>query len=122
MAAIETLFSFVNCWECDENDHLNVQFYLGRFEEADRQFRLLSGLSDAAMKYNPDSMIRWRRQKRRDLDLLPEPSVYESGACYAQPQQQDWPVYDPLIKCYVDWTEANQDWESMLDYFPLLSV
>ncbi|MBC01279.1 MAG: hypothetical protein CML67_17240 [Rhodobacteraceae bacterium] len=47
MAAIETLFSFVNCWECDENDHLNVQFYLARFEEADRQFRLLSGLSDA---------------------------------------------------------------------------
>jgi len=47
MAAIETVFSFVNCWECDENDHLNVQFYLARFEEADRQFRLMSGLSDA---------------------------------------------------------------------------
>ena len=37
----------VQRWECDENDHLNVQFYLARFEEADRQFRLLSGLSDA---------------------------------------------------------------------------
>ena len=47
MAALETLFSFVNCWECDENDHLNVQFYLSRFEEADRQFRLMSGMSDA---------------------------------------------------------------------------
>uniref|UniRef100_UPI003BABEA80 acyl-CoA thioesterase n=1 Tax=Stappia sp. TaxID=1870903 RepID=UPI003BABEA80 len=47
MPAFETLFSFVNCWECDENDHLNVQFYLSRFDEADRQFRLLGGLSDA---------------------------------------------------------------------------
>ncbi|MHC5654396.1 acyl-CoA thioesterase [Stappia sp.] len=47
MSALETLFSFVNCWECDENDHLNVQFYLSRFEEADRQFRLQSGLTDA---------------------------------------------------------------------------
>ncbi|WP_186397094.1 thioesterase family protein [Stappia sp. TSB10GB4] len=47
MPAFETLFSFVNCWECDENDHLNVQFYLARFDEADRQFRLLTGLSDA---------------------------------------------------------------------------
>src|SRR5690606_16110861 len=47
MPAFETLFSSVNRWECDENDHLNVQFYFTRFEEADRQFRLLSGLSDA---------------------------------------------------------------------------
>lgn len=47
MSALETLFSFVNCWECDENDHLNVQFYLARFDEADRQFRLLAGLSDS---------------------------------------------------------------------------
>lgn len=41
-----TLFSFVNRWECDENDHLNVQFYFSRFEEADRQFRMICGLSD----------------------------------------------------------------------------
>ncbi|MXN65912.1 thioesterase [Stappia sp. GBMRC 2046] len=47
MSAVETLFSFVNRWECDENDHLNVQFYFSRFDEADRQFRLVTGLSDA---------------------------------------------------------------------------
>ena len=47
MPALETLRSFVNTWECDENDHLNVQFYFAKFEEADRQFRFLSGFSEA---------------------------------------------------------------------------
>jgi acyl-CoA thioester hydrolase len=30
----ETHLSFVNTWECDENAHLNVQFYNMRFDEA----------------------------------------------------------------------------------------
>lgn len=47
MASLETLLSFVNTWECDENDHLNVQFYFDKFEEADRQFRMLTGFSEA---------------------------------------------------------------------------
>lgn len=46
MPAIDTLYSFVNTWECDENDHLNVQFYFAKFDEADRQFRFATGLSD----------------------------------------------------------------------------
>lgn len=40
---IETHRSYVNRWECDENDHLNVQFYGQRFDEAARFFRLASG-------------------------------------------------------------------------------
>ena len=32
----ETHRSFVNTWECDENDHLNVQFYMRDFDEAAR--------------------------------------------------------------------------------------
>ncbi len=32
----ETYRSFVNTWECDENEHLNIQFYLKRFDEATR--------------------------------------------------------------------------------------
>ncbi len=47
MPALETLRSFVNTWECDENDHLNVQFYFAKFEEADRQFRFMTGFSEA---------------------------------------------------------------------------
>lgn len=46
MTSQRTVYSFVNRWDCDENDHLNVQFYFRLFDEADQQFRLISGLSD----------------------------------------------------------------------------
>lgn len=35
---VETHRSYVNTWECDDNDHLNVQFYFKRFDEAARLF------------------------------------------------------------------------------------
>ena len=40
---IETHRSFVNTWECDENAHMNVQFYFKRFDEAARFFALAHG-------------------------------------------------------------------------------
>ena len=35
---IETSRRFVNTWECDENAHLNVQFYFWHFEDAHAHF------------------------------------------------------------------------------------
>ena len=34
MNALETYRGFINTWECDENNHLNVRFYFQRFEIA----------------------------------------------------------------------------------------
>ena len=34
MTRFLTLNQFVNTWECDENDHLNVQFYYSKFDDA----------------------------------------------------------------------------------------
>ncbi len=59
-----TLFSFVNRWECDENDHLNVQFYFSRFEEADRQFRLFSGLNETLVGARRVRHVRYHRELR----------------------------------------------------------
>ncbi|MVA95670.1 thioesterase [Nitratireductor sp. CAU 1489] len=39
----ETHRSIVNTWECDENAHLNVQFYFKRFDEAARFFAAAHG-------------------------------------------------------------------------------
>jgi acyl-CoA thioester hydrolase len=64
MTIQETLFSFVNRWECDENDHLNVQFYFSRFEEADRQFRLLSGLSETLVGARRVRHVRYHKELR----------------------------------------------------------
>ncbi|WP_417685088.1 acyl-CoA thioesterase [Roseibium sp.] len=69
MTTDTTLYSFVNEWECDENDHLNVQFYFGRFEEADRQFQLLSGLSEAIVGARRVRHVRYHNELRAG-DLL----------------------------------------------------
>ena len=44
MSFFETHLGFVDMWECDENEHMNVRFYWSKFEAADRQFRVLAGL------------------------------------------------------------------------------
>ncbi len=64
MAIQPTLFSFVNRWECDENDHLNVQFYFSRFDEADRQFRLISGLGEAVVGARRVRHVRYHKELR----------------------------------------------------------
>ncbi|OKL42640.1 thioesterase family protein [Pseudovibrio exalbescens] len=69
MPALETLLSFVNTWECDENDHLNVQFYFAKFEEADRQFRLLTGFSDALAGPRRVRHVRYHAELRSAVPL-----------------------------------------------------
>ena len=43
----ETQRAFVNTWECDENDHLNVQFYWKRFGDAAQVLQLKSKVPPA---------------------------------------------------------------------------
>lgn len=64
MTTLDTLYSFVNRWECDENDHLNVQYYFSRFEEADRQFQLMSGLSEALVGARRVRHVRYHSELR----------------------------------------------------------
>lgn len=40
---IETIRDTANSWECDENDHINVQFYASRFDIAVRGFLVEAG-------------------------------------------------------------------------------
>lgn len=44
-----THVSTVQTWECDSNDHLNVQFFHQRFREAGYLFRQRNGLKDTPM-------------------------------------------------------------------------
>lgn len=80
MPAVDTLFSFINRWECDENDHLNVQFYFSRFEEADRQFRMETGLSDALAGSRRLRHVRFHREL-----LLGEAIVVRSFVAFDGP-------------------------------------
>lgn len=47
---LETHVSVVQKWECDSNDHLNIQFFHQRFREAGHHFRLLHGLRSPALR------------------------------------------------------------------------
>ncbi|MBD8893945.1 acyl-CoA thioesterase [Roseibium litorale] len=64
MPSQETLLSFASRWECDENNHLNTQFYFGIFEEADRQFQLLSGFSDVLAGQRRVRHVRFHKDVR----------------------------------------------------------
>jgi acyl-CoA thioester hydrolase len=45
MAWLVTHRGFVNTWECDENEHLNIQFYFARFADAAAHFLVGRGLA-----------------------------------------------------------------------------
>jgi len=62
MTPIETLRSFVNTWECDENAHLNVQFYYDRFADADAHFKFLTGLEDRILGDSPVRHVRYHSE------------------------------------------------------------
>ena len=59
---IETGRRFVNTWECDENAHLNVQFYFAQFEDAEAQFWSESGLSRASSMHPLTRHVRYHRE------------------------------------------------------------
>ncbi len=64
MSAVETLRAFVNAWDCDENDHLNVQFYFGFFETAAEHFLALSGVTRMARRQPLARHVRYHRELR----------------------------------------------------------
>lgn len=64
MAEIETVRSIVNTWECDENAHLNVQFYFAHFDTAGRQFLAQSGLGQQALGPRKVRHVRYHKEMR----------------------------------------------------------
>lgn len=66
MKPIETVRAYVNTWECDENDHLNVQFFFRYFEDAAAQFFALSGSGDRLPPPPRVRHVRYHRELRVD--------------------------------------------------------
>ena len=63
------------------------------------------------------SVVEWRRQQRLTWQLPDNTDGglnYDAKSIYAQPQKQDWPVYDPELKQYVEWTPERSHLDSML--------
>ena len=58
-----TARGFVNTWQCDENDHLNVQFYTGWVDEASPHLHAMLGLDGAQLRgVAVEDYIRYHRE------------------------------------------------------------
>lgn len=64
MAAIETVRTVVNTWECDENAHLNVQFYFAHFDTAGRQFAAICGFEPGDLGRRTVRHVRYHKELR----------------------------------------------------------
>ncbi len=79
MSTYETLRAFVNTWECDENAHMNVQFYYDRFEVADLQFQALAGLEEAALGARGVRRVRYLSEMMASELILVRSAVVRNG-------------------------------------------
>ncbi len=76
MSFIETHRSFVNTWECDENAHLNVQFYWKRFAEASAVFAALTGIAPLRGK---TCHVRYHRELAAGASTIIRSAVVNGG-------------------------------------------
>lgn len=58
---LETLRDTANSWECDENDHINVQFYAARFDVCVRSFLVQAGWQ---VPHRAQRVIRYHAELR----------------------------------------------------------
>lgn len=67
---VETGRRFVNTWECDENAHMNVQFYVAHFAEAEPHFWLASGLTGKPPAVTARHMRFHREMHASDASII----------------------------------------------------
>jgi acyl-CoA thioester hydrolase len=79
MPAIETLKTIVNTWECDENDHMNVQFYWSKFADADAHFLFLAGLDPALLGPRRVRHVRYHAEMRAGTPVTCTSSLCADG-------------------------------------------
>ena len=68
MTRFVSLNQFVNTWECDENDHMNVQFYFAKFDDAATIFAAVHGLENA-LGPRLSRHVRYHREMRSAAQL-----------------------------------------------------
>lgn len=57
MKEVETYRGTVYPWHCDFNDHMNVQHYIGRFDEATWHFLAMLGITPTYLKNENKAMV-----------------------------------------------------------------
>lgn len=71
MKEIETYRGTVYPWHCDFNDHMNVQHYIGRFDEATWHFLASLGITSAYLKSEGRAMVAAEQTIKYFEELYP---------------------------------------------------
>ena len=112
MTRFVTLNQFVNIWECDENDHMNVQFYYAKFDDAGQIFAVCNGLETALGK-RIGRHVRYHSELRGGAQIRILSSLVGGGdsnigpqsGCYVQHVMQDCDS-GRLAATALDWHEG----------------
>ncbi|MFT6773468.1 MAG: acyl-CoA thioester hydrolase [Paracoccaceae bacterium] len=76
MPFVATHRAATESWECDQNAHLNVQFYNKRFDDAGRMLHALHGAAPATPRLRH---VRYIRELRQDTSCLIDSAVLADG-------------------------------------------
>ncbi|MEC9344309.1 MAG: thioesterase family protein [Pseudomonadota bacterium] len=76
---VETHRGFVNTWECDENAHMNVQFYFRAFQQASEIFSLQANGSNAGSRSAIVRHVRYHRELAVARSTLVRSAVLGEG-------------------------------------------
>jgi len=79
MAPLETVRSFVNTWQCDENAHMNIQFYFANFDIAGRQFAAQTGLDESRIGRRLVRHVRYHKEMRAGDLMLVTSAIVPDG-------------------------------------------
>ena len=82
MTRFVTLNQFVNLWECDENDHMNVQFYFAKFDDAGAIFSLCTGLEEALGR-RLTRHVRYHSELRGGAQLTISSAIVKQSDAFA---------------------------------------
>lgn len=71
--------SFVNTWECDENEHWNVQFYTRAFQHASEMFAIRMGKTNPGARSAICRHIRYHRELHAARSLVVRSGLIGAG-------------------------------------------
>lgn len=71
MTSVETYRGSVYPWEADHMDHMNVQFYVAKFDEATWQFFAMIGMTPSFLRQENRGMAAIEQVLKYRRELLP---------------------------------------------------
>ena len=73
---IKTYQGTIYPWHCDHMNHMNVKFYVGKFDEATWNLFALLGLSSKYLKENNRGMVALEQKIKYKIEVFAGNNIY----------------------------------------------